>query len=97
MSEYEVPAKNPNHRIFVGWNDKLKTYFMKVVRIEPQGNMHPMFDQVGRTFGEIRDLEDLDDLVKRHSKAFDGLSPETYKKLFDDDVPPELDEFDDEE
>lgn len=93
MSQYEVPARNKDQKIFVGWNSELETYFMRVIQTTPDGREGRVVDHVGTGCGSITDVEVLDSLVKRHNKAPDGLSPKVYKALFDDDVPPELQDF----
>lgn len=92
-SLYEVPAKNKLEKIFVGWDSEKQSYFMKVVQFTTNQQEDRVIDQVGMTFGEINDVEILDSLVKKYSQAPDGLSPKMYKQLFDDDVPPELKDF----
>lgn len=84
MSEYEIPAKKEKFTLIVGWDEELKTYFMRVTDLTQNGRI---IDQAGRCYGEIGDLEVLDALVKKYSKAPDGLSPKMYKTLFDEDDP----------
>ena len=35
MSRYEIPARDPNLRVVVGWDNPLKTFFAQVIRPAP--------------------------------------------------------------
>ncbi len=35
MSRYEIPARDPNLHVFVGWDNPLKTFFAQVIRPAP--------------------------------------------------------------
>lgn len=82
-SVYIVPSIDQKIRLFVGWDDDLKTLFLHVILLD-RNIGEGIGENLGTSQGEIVDVEQIDRAIKKYSKAFDGLSPTLYKTLFDE-------------
>jgi len=78
MSRYEIPARNPEHTVTVGWDNPLITFFCQVAKpLEDEDEEDPIFLWVGTEPQEVTTPEDL----ARHLAPFADLSKETIDRL----------------
>jgi hypothetical protein len=61
MSRHEIPAKNPDHKVIVGWDHPLLTYFAQVIdrAKEVTAPDDKIVFWVGTGWREIYEVEDL--------------------------------------
>jgi hypothetical protein len=67
MSNYSLQGKNPNHKVFVGWDPMLNTFFLHIIdqsKDEDDGGREIV--DIGATFGEIRDVDALEEKAKEY-------------------------------
>lgn len=82
MSRHEIPAKDPNHKVIVGWDHPLLTFFAQVIdrRKEKAGKAGRLIDWIGTSFQEIYEVDDL----RRRIQRFAELSPVMGARLYGD-------------
>jgi hypothetical protein len=82
MSRHEIPARNPAHKVIVGWDHPLLTFFVQVIDREREdaGDDLKMILWRGTSLRELYEVED----VRRTVAAFADLSPEIGAKLYGD-------------
>lgn len=82
MSRHEIPGKDPNHKVIVGWDHPLLTFFVQVIdrRKEQAGDDEYMVLWSGT---RPRELYEVDDLV-REARQFVRLSPQMRARLYGD-------------
>lgn len=82
MSRHEIEARDPRHRIVVGWDHPLRTFFVQVIdRAEQQrGGDDYMIHWVG---GSLRELYEVDDL-RRAIARYGDLTAELAATLYGD-------------
>lgn len=81
MSRHEVPARDPNHKIIVGWDHPLLTFFVQVIdrRKEEAGDDYFVLWR-GTSHREIYEI----DALCRRARPFAELSAEIKAKLYGD-------------
>src|SRR6266852_5450738 len=85
MSRHEIPAKNPAHQVFVGWDHPLLTFFVQVYdRVKLDNDEGKEFDPIvfwkGARPRELYEVEDLARVVNR----FAHLTADMRSKLYGD-------------
>ena len=80
MSRHEIPAKNPDDTVFVGWDHPLLTFFGQVYRQGVREDRNPVF-WVGAS--RLRELYEVDDLV-RAMRPYAELSGDIQATLYGD-------------
>ena len=82
MSRHEIPARDPAHRIIVGWDHPLQTFFMQVIdrKKEAAGRERKFVAWKGMVLREIYEVDHLERLLR----PFAELSPEMGSKLYGD-------------
>lgn len=59
MSRYEVPAINPNHKVIVGWDHPLLTFFLQVIDRKREGTDNHLLVWRGTNRREIYEVDRL--------------------------------------
>jgi len=82
MSRYEIPARNPAHKIIVGWDHPLLSYFVQVIdrAKEAAGSDEKFVLWHGCSVCEIYEVEQLDRIVRRYA----DLTPRLRATLYGD-------------
>jgi hypothetical protein len=81
MSRREIPAYEANHKVFVGWDHPMQTYFGQVYRRDRKDRDDALIHWVGADRpGQIYDIEDL----RRAMVLYADLSPDTCRELHAD-------------
>jgi hypothetical protein len=82
MSRHEIPARNPAHKIIVGWDHPLQTFFMQVIdrKKEAAGRDDKFVAWRGCEPREIYHVEDL----RRYLRPYAELSPAMGATLYGD-------------
>jgi hypothetical protein len=80
MSRHEIPAKNPAHKVIVGWDAGLSTYFAQVMKpsLHPRRAMVLLW--IGTEPGEIGAADSLRPPLARYA----DLPAEVLFRLVDD-------------
>jgi hypothetical protein len=79
MSRYEIPARNPQHIIAVGWDNPLNTFFAQVSRpVENEDGEDPIILWLGAS--RPREIVSVEDLAQ-HLEPYAALSPEMLDQL----------------
>ncbi len=82
MSRHEIPAKDPAHKIIVGWDHPLQTFFLQVIdrAAEAAESDDKMVAWDGCSPREMYEVEHL----KRRLARYAELTPETGATLYGD-------------
>lgn len=82
MSRHEIPARDPAHKIIVGWDHPLLTYFAQVIvrRKEKTDPDNKFVLWIGCSLHEIYEIEQLAARLRR----FAELTPEMRATLYGD-------------
>lgn len=82
MSRHEITARNPAHKVIVGWDHPLQTFFLQVIdRAKEKAGLDKKFVKwVGCRPREIYEVGDL----RQRLRAFADLSMEMAVKLYSD-------------
>jgi hypothetical protein len=82
MSRHEIPALDPAHKIIVGWDHPLQTFFAQVIdrSKEDAGDDDKMVHWIGTNVREIYEIDDLE----RKLRKFARLSREISSTLYGD-------------
>lgn len=69
MSRYEIAAFKPGHKIVVGWDHPMQTFFVQVIdrRLEDAGEDEKFVLWKGCSLREIYEVEQLAAAVRRHA------------------------------
>ncbi|MCB8882908.1 hypothetical protein ACELLULO517_21860 [Acidisoma cellulosilytica] len=79
MSRHEIPARNPQHTVAVGWDNPLSTFFAQVSRpVDDEDEEDPIILWVGAD--RPREILTVEDLA-RCLAPFADLSPEMMERL----------------
>lgn len=82
MSRHEIPARNPTHKIIVGWDPPLQTFFMQVIdRLSEEAGEDDKF--VNWLGTDLREIYEVDQLRQRLQRYAD-LTPEMGATLYGD-------------
>jgi hypothetical protein len=84
MSRHEIPALNPAHKVIVGWDHPMQTFFVQVIDRAKEDAGDDEDDKfvlwVGCTPRELYEVED----VRRAVRKFADLTPEMGATLYGD-------------
>ncbi len=82
MSRHEIPARDPAHKVIVGWDHPLLTYFVQVIdrADEALGRDDKFILWHGCT---LREIYEVDQLARRVGR-FAELTPEMRSTLYGD-------------
>jgi hypothetical protein len=82
VSRHEIPARDPNHKVIVGWDHPLLTYFAQVIdrRKEAAGEDEKFALWVGTSLREIYEIDQLE----RKLRPFACLDAEIRTTLYGD-------------
>jgi hypothetical protein len=82
MSRHEIPARDPAHKIIVGWDHPLQTFFMQVIdrKAEDAGDDDKFVSWLGCS---LREIYEVDQLGRRLARYAD-LTPEMGVTLYGD-------------
>lgn len=82
MSRHEIPARNPAHKVIVGWDHPMLTYFAQVIdrAKEDSGDDDKMVLWVGTNFQELYEIDHLARAVRKYA----DLPAEIGAKLYGD-------------
>jgi hypothetical protein len=84
MSRHEIPAKDPNHKVIVGWDHPLLTFFGQVIDRRKEAAGADFGDHLVKWIGtSVSEFYDVDDLAGR-IRRFADLSPEIRATLYGD-------------
>lgn len=80
MSRHEILAKNPNHKVIVGWDHPLLTYFAQVIdrQKEEDDDDDKMVVWVGCSPREIYEIGQLEQIVRPYAPLSDELKTTLY-------------------
>jgi hypothetical protein len=70
VSHHEIPARDPAHRVIVGWDPPLMTFFAQVIdrRREVEERDDKMILWRGCKLRELYEVEDLVRVVERYAE-----------------------------
>jgi len=82
MSRHEIPARDPAHKIIVGWDHPLQTYFMQVIdrELEDAGEDDKFVSWRGTRIREIYEVDDL----RRRLARYAEITPDMGATLYGD-------------
>lgn len=82
MSRHEIPAHDPAHKVIVGWDHPLMTFFAQVIdrRREVEERDDKMVLWRGCKFRELYEVDDLARAIARYAE----LTPEMGATLYGD-------------
>lgn len=82
MSRHEIPARNPTHKVIVGWDHPLLTFFAQVIdrAKEDAGDDDKMVLWLGTSLRELYEVEHLARVVGRYAE----LTPDMRARLYGD-------------
>jgi hypothetical protein len=80
MSRHEIPARNPAHKVIVGWDHPLLTYFAQVIdwTKEDAGEDGKFVLWVGCSLREVYEIEDLERRLYRYAELSRKISSTLY-------------------
>ena len=83
MSRHEITAVNPAHKIIIGWDHPLLTFFIQVIdrKIEDANDERDKF--VYWAGLRPREIYEIDDLV-RHARPYTNITHELRSTLYGD-------------
>lgn len=82
MSRHEIPARDPSHKVIVGWDPPLLTFFVQVIdrAKEDAGDDEKFILWEGCS---LREIYEIDRLARRVGK-FAELTPQMRSTLYGD-------------
>ena len=82
MSRHKIPARNPAHKVIVGWDHPLLTFFVQVIdrAKEDAGDDDKFVYWAGTSLREIYD----EDQLARHARPYADLSHDIRATLYGD-------------
>lgn len=82
MSRHEIPARDPAHKIIVGWDHPLQTFFMQVIdrELEDGGHDDKFVSWRGTRPREIYEVDELGRRLARYAE----LTPDMGATLYGD-------------
>jgi hypothetical protein len=80
MSRHEIPARDQAHKVIVGWDQPLLTYFAQVIdrAKEDAGEDDKFMLWVGCSLREIYEIEDLERRLYRYAELSSEISSTLY-------------------
>ena len=82
MSRHEITAVNPRHKVIVGWDHPLLTFFIQVIdRAAEEADDDDKFVYWAGT--RPRQIYEISDLA-RHARPYADLTPEMRSTLYGD-------------
>jgi protein gp37 len=81
MSRHEIPAKDSNHKVIVGWDHPLLTYFAQVIdrRKENAGEDEKFVLWLGTSLREIYEVDQLERRIRRFAELTPDMGPTLYR------------------
>lgn len=82
MSRHEIAARDPAHKVIVGWDHPLLTFFVQVIdrAKEVAGDDDKFVEWRGCSLYEIYEVDQLERIVGRYAE----LTPEMAATLYGD-------------
>lgn len=82
MSRHEIPARDPRHKIIVGWDHPMQTFFLQVIdrQLEDDGADEKFIRWEGCS---LREIYEVDQLGRRMARYAD-LTAEMGTTLYGD-------------
>lgn len=83
MSRHQLRARDPGHKVFVGWDHPLKTYYAQVIdrQKEDAGDDDEKFVLwIGCSYQEIYEIDDL----RKRIKPYAYIGADVGAKLYGD-------------
>ncbi len=70
MSRHEIPARKPEHKVIVGWDHPLQTFFVQVIdrRKEAAGDDEKFVAWRGCELRDLYEVEDVARVVGRYAE-----------------------------
>jgi hypothetical protein len=80
VSRHEIPARDPAHKIIVGWDHPLQTFFAQVIdrKLEDAGDDEKFVLWQGCSLREIYEVEDLRFALRRHADLTNEMGATLY-------------------
>lgn len=82
MSRHELAARDPAHKIIVGWDHPMQTFFVQVIDrwLENEGHDDKFVLWRGCSLRELYEVDDVARVVGRYAE----LTPEMRSSLYGD-------------
>lgn len=80
MSRHEIPARDPAHKIIVGWDHPMQTFFMQVIdrKKEDAGEDEKFAAWHGCSLREIYEVDDLRRALRRYGDLSASMGATLY-------------------
>ena len=80
MSRHELTAKDPNHRVIVGWDHPLLTFFFQVIdkRLENSDDKDKFVVWRGFAPRELYEVDDVRRIVGRYAELTADMASTLY-------------------
>jgi hypothetical protein len=80
MSRHEIPARDPAHKVIVGWDHPLLTFFVQVIdrAREDAGDDEKFVLWRGTSLREIYEIDRLARLTGRYAEVTDAMRATLY-------------------
>jgi hypothetical protein len=80
MSRHELTAKDPNHRVIVGWDHPLLTFFVQVIdkRLEDTDDRDRMVLWKGTHIQELYEVEHVGRIAGRYAEFTADMASTLY-------------------
>lgn len=80
MSRHEIPARDAAHKIIVGWDNPMQTFFMQVIDRRKEDEDEKFVSWRGTSLREIYEVDEL----RRRLSRYAELTPEMGATLYGD-------------
>jgi hypothetical protein len=80
VSRHEIPALDPAHKVIVGWDHPLLTYFAQVIdrAKEEAGEDEKLVLWVGCSLREVYEIDGLQRRIRRHAALSNDMRATLY-------------------
>jgi len=78
MSRHEIPAKDQNHQVFVGWDHPLMTFFVQVYDRRKAGTDDELIFWKGTKPREFYEVEHVGRVVGRYAELTANMGSQLY-------------------
>lgn len=83
MSRYEIPARDPAHKVLIGWRPPLQTFFMQVIDREREQQKDDEHDPIlygrGTRPGELYEVSSLECVMRHYAQLTREVAAMLYR------------------